>query len=558
MKRAGHGKIGTRNDPSLKRESGMMEFIRNYQSKPWPKLEIPLLRRRQIIGLALFTILFMALGWAIYLNPATQIMYFALMGLVVPIAFFLKSRYAALIGILALQVLLAFAFLGNQIYVVLFVAGLVGAIIAFESQILMYVLLIAAVWFDKSLFAIGHPLRVETIIVAGLLIGWAFKAVQGASKASKTFFYLRLPALLLFSWIVAGFLIWCPSRVPEGWFQLKGYIVGILFFLITPLLIRSEKELRLVMWTWIFAGLVAALATIYAHLTGFQVADASQAASGAAMLAEYKNPTAGFISYSFFAAMAAFYWEKDSKAKWLLGIILAVLLFTLLILQSRLALMGVMFGFAIFWIAETFLNSEKRGALRVFARLLIPIAVGCIFLLGILYLDVIGIIGFYGELFQSPEQITSMQFRLVAWETVYDILRNEGHIIRGLGVGAFYVFAFQYGFPYSNFLEDNAIFHPHSLYLDMILHLGIIGLLFFSWMMLVNILRLWQCYLRFAAVRFRYVFLGLLCGLLAFCFRGTMDGALFGVGDWWLNIGLVAAAINIGINRSESEGTTFR
>src|SRR5512143_747684 len=136
-----------------------MEFLREQNSKPWPKLEVPSLERRHLIGLFVFMALLIAAGWYIYLSAWTKVIYFALLGLAIPVFFLLKSRFVTLIGLLSFEVIVAFLFMGNSSYATAAVAALAGAIIAFESPVAMYMLLIIGVWFDKSLFSIGHPYR---------------------------------------------------------------------------------------------------------------------------------------------------------------------------------------------------------------------------------------------------------------------------------------------------------------------------------------------------------------------------------------------------------------
>lgn len=523
----------------------MAEFLRAYRAKPWPKLEIPNLQRQHLISLVVFMAALITIGWLIWSSAQTRAVYFGLMGLAIPVFFLLKSRFVALIGLLTFEVILAFLFMGNTNFALTAVMALVGAIIAFESPIIMYMLLILAVWFDKSLFAIGRANYVELVIGCALLVGWVFKGASRDRTAPKPLhFYEKLPASLLFFWAVAGFLLWCPSRAPEGFFTMKWLILGFLFFLITPLLIRSEKELRLAACAWILAGLIASVATIYAIMAGLQPASSSQLASGASMTAQYKNPTAGIISFSFFLALAAFFWVEKTKQKWILGAILAVLLFALLLLQSRMAFVGLVFGFGIFWLAETFLRPEKKSAMQILLRLFVPVSLAVLVLVGLFCFGLTEMMGNYAELFKSPDQIGSMQWRLQTWDLVRTLMVNEGHLLRGLGVGAFYVFAPQYGFPLRDFTVDVALMHPHSLYLDIIVHYGIIGLLIFMWLSLSNLSNLWRCYRGSQIVLFKYMSLGLFCALSAWYMRGFLDGALTAV-EWWLIIGLAAATISV-------------
>jgi O-antigen ligase len=146
-----------------------------------------------------------------------------------------------------------------------------------------------------------------------------------------------------------------------------------------------------------------------------------------------------------------------------------------------------------------------------------------------------------------------MQFRLQTWQIIGSIFEHEGHLLRGLGIGAFYVFAPQYGFPVSDPTQDLAIFHAHNLYLDIVVQFGIIGLLIYLYLISRNLIRLWRGYRRSFDQKFRYLHLGIFCGLTAFYVHGFMDLGL-AMPDWWLFLGL-ATAVPLVVNRVRSSAT---
>ena len=531
----------------------MMEFIRDYQSKPWPKLEIPPLRQRQVIGLVLFMILFIALGWAIYLNPETRVKYFAMMGLVVPIVFLLKSRHTALIGLLSLQVILAFVFMGNQNYVLLGVAGLAGAIIAFESPILIYAVLIFWIWFEMSSISglVSHPLRLEFVIGLGFFAGWFVKErILSLTRPAAIIFPEKWPAILFMIWALLGFAFWAIEPIPAGWFQIRFIMIGILFLLISPLVLRTPRFLNVATWSWIGAGFVGAVAAFVTQITGYspQVqASASWGANTGAMGIQH-SWSASFLSFAFFVMLPVYYLMKRQLLKGLMLFSLLLTFGAILLQQSKGPTVGLFAGTGLFLLLEAFFD-PKVSRLRVVGRIMIMVFFVTGLLLSIYYLGLGTQIGDYSSLFENPAGSSGMEARYILWATAYDMFSHEGHPLRGLGVGSFWALAYDYGLNYPNTFEamdyQEQGINPHNLYIDTILHYGIIGFALFLWMAAGNLLRLRRGFKQLQNRKYRYLSLGVFCGLAAFYFSCLFDFTVFIVSRYWLFLGYSVVIINI-------------
>ncbi|TKJ42301.1 hypothetical protein CEE37_01075 [candidate division LCP-89 bacterium B3_LCP] len=506
------------------------------------------MRRGHIYLFVAYVAALIALGWLIWFSGSIQAENFLALGLAIPIAFLLKSRFVTLLGLLSFQVVLAFIFMGNSDYALFFVVGLLGAIIAFESPIIMYMILVLAVWFDKSLFAVGHPLRMEFIIGSGLLAGWVFKSLLSkSSRVVKASFPEFTITVILFLWVLIGYIFWCYEIYPAGWAQLKFIIIGTLFFIITPLVINNEKYLDIAVLTWIGAALLAAGATVYAINAGIGGGTDTGSESGLEMMAfTYKNSTATYISYSFFLALAYYHWSKRRLSKIILATILLAFLSIVFYLSSKMTLICMVVGSALFYIVDGIKNPNKVNAIRILSRLflfiLIPVAVITV----IIYSGISGIMGPFAQVLTDPLNVGSMQFRLQTWDICKDIILTENHLVRGLGLAAFWLLGGDYGFLIANYQEDIAIFHPHGLYLDIILHFGFVGLILFLWLILKNSHTLWKCYLSFTSHKYSYLCFGFLWGLFATYLNWLIDGAFYSNVDWWMYLGLAVAAINVG------------
>jgi O-antigen ligase len=521
----------------------MMNFIRDYWTRPWPKLEVPPMRRQHTYLFGAYVIAMVALGWYIWFSGNIQVEYFLALGLGIPLAFFLKSRFVTLIGLLSFPVVLAFIYIGNQDYAFYIVAGLMGAIIAFESPIVMYMILIAAVWFDKSLFSIGHPLRMEFIIGSGLLVGWLFKEVlRPRESLTKILFPERWLAISLLIWAALGAGLWSYEPYPAAWLQLKAIIVGVLFFLISPLVIRNEKQLDFALIAWVFVSLVAAAVTNYAQPAASGSTDSD---SLGAVLIAFKNITATFLSYSFFIALAYYHWAKSNLMKVGALLIMTYLLVTIVLLYSRGTMFGLAVGVIVFWICDTFISSTKRSVLRIMARCFLLVSIVIVFLLLVYVIGFGELIGGYADIFYSPLQAGTMEFRISTWDIVLQIIMTEGHQLRGVGLGGFWILGAEYGFPIESYEGNIAIYSPHNLYLDILLHYGVIGLLLFFWLIILNLSRLWRITVNSQRQKFRYLALGFFCSLIAYYTHGLLDGQLYSLTDFWLYLGLTVGTVNV-------------
>lgn len=538
-----------------------MEILKNYRIKPWPKLEIPALDRRQIIGLAIFTVLIMAIGWLIYLTPLTRVKYFAMLALVIPLLFLLKSRHMTIAGFLALQIILAFLFVGNKNYALGILAGLAGAIIAFQSPILFYAILIFWIWFEVSPMAslVSHPIRLEFIIGIAFMAGWYVKErILTRTKPAAIFFPEKWPTLLFLLWALTGFALWAIEPFPAGWSQIKFILIGVLFLLISPLVLRTPKLVDVAAWVWIVMGALGAAAAYWTKATGYSppIEQASGWGTSLGAMGMQHNFPASFMSFAFFIMLPVFYLLKKQLFRL---IMLFTLFFTfggILLQQSKGPTVGLFAGTGFFLLAESFFKPNVTR-LRVLARILVLILILMALILSIYYLGFGSQIGGYASLFYDPAGSEGMEIRYILWTAAHEMFMMEGHPIRGLGVSAFWSLAFKYGLEYGDISEATEYqqqgINPHNLYIDTVLHYGIIGLALILWLMIGNLIRLRRGYKQFLDPKYRYLSLGVFCGMLAFYFSCLFDFAVFFISRYWLFLGFSVAMMNIAARAGQTD-----
>ncbi len=155
-----------------------------------------------------------------------------------------------------------------------------------------------------------------------------------------------------------------------------------------------------------------------------------------------------------------------------------------------------------------------------------------------------------------PEQITrrfgsigslsdsSIRYRVYLWEGVSDMLRDYWFCGVGVGESAFCEVYSRYALP-----GIGTAVHSHSLYLQLLCELGVVGLLLF-----LSVVLLFFCY----ALSYitgqgerhgRIVVLGCLCGISALLLMGLTDHVFYNYRVFllfWLLIGLCVAQIRVG------------
>ncbi|MCX6639810.1 MAG: O-antigen ligase family protein [bacterium] len=533
----------------------MMEFIRNYKAKAWPTIEIPTIKSAQLVLLIIYTAAMVAGGWMIWLSGNIRAEYFALLGIGIPILLLIKSRYLTIVGLLSLQVVMAFLFIGNSGYVILIVVAFAGAIISFQSTSLMYVLLIFTVWFDTSAFVGGINLKNEFAVGFMLLLGWIFRDVLGSNKASKSVKYFpKWSAIVFLAWALIGFSFWCLEPFPAGWDQVKQLLTHIIFFLITPLVIRDRQQLKIILWAWVAAGVIAAVAELIAPYLGFTPTGGSWG-GGTSIASGHKNITASFLSFSFFITYALYRAKGSLMRKVALMSGLFFIFTAMFFLQSKGAMIGLAVGIVLFKIADTFFATHRKNALRTLRNSFFIVGTA---VLMILMIYVVGIseyiLGYYSQIFTQGTEMSTMEIRKILWQASWQMINDGNHPIRGLGPGAFWVLGLDY-VPVEYYIEpdnknetitgESAWMQTHNIYLDIFLQYGVVGIVSFSIFVFSIIKNLWKRFKFTPNASESYLFLSLACGIIAFLTHSFFDFSIFFVARFWIYCGLCVACLNI-------------
>ncbi len=314
----------------------MIERLRDFRNRPWPKLEIPQMDRRGMIGVCLYTAIIIGAGWWIWFSGPRAEKFVAL-ALGIPILMLLKSRYVALLGLLSLEIIVAFLAMGSPEWAVKIAGGLLGAILTLEYPYITYMALILIIWIDSTPYMPPGIFLLEQYIGFGLLVGWLFSIInRGKVVRIKIYFPEMIPTLLLLGWVFTTFVGWCYQMVPLGLFQVSFTALGVLFFFITPLIIEDRKKLDLALWVWGIAGMLAVIGQFTIPSATYEGSSPTGSwgyVPGAVGL--QKNWAASFMTFSFFIVLASMYWSRGVLKRIVLFLCLASLIAAVLVQESK-------------------------------------------------------------------------------------------------------------------------------------------------------------------------------------------------------------------------------
>lgn len=430
---------------------------------------------------------------------------------------------------------------------------------------LLYIpLTIPLAWRAKGIWDAGFgitfkyfPLHeIVIVILAGVtLLCWLSAGKERTRGWGHVFGNRReaLPLLLFLAAAIGGVLIALPQGRDEAIRQLRRVIIEpmIVYALVRYWGRRQQTRRGLVAALTASGAAVAAVGVLQlvgidlAPTTGVAICHSDSVAlvGGVRRVASiYCHPNnLGLYLGRIWPLAAALAWgayrlrsesdQRNAALLWAVGAVLALL--GLVLSFSKGALLGVLVALLVM----TWLSGKRRA-----------LALGGGALLGALILAALA----------GPERLNpfggSSGLRLEIWQSSLQMLRD--HPLFGIGLGQFFYYynpEFGQGYIGPEALAAGEIntAHPHNLILDLLLQLGVLGLIAFVWLLLRLLQRCiagWR-----AGGDDAFVLLGICAATAAGLAHGMVDQGYF-YPDlaifFWLSLGLAEAA-------TVSSGTGF-
>jgi len=327
-------------------------------------------------------------------------------------------------------------------------------------------------------------------------------------------------------WAVMAFVLWgtisllWPSHLREAAREFRTVILeASVFYGLLRIMVRARHKAWRIVDAWVLGASLVALIGIYQWAFGQSIIRSEEVWRVRAFYGSPNNlalylgrvlPLTLAVAVWSSASLKRFWgspWGRRRVAYGLAAIIMAV---TLFLTYSRGAwMLGVP-------VAVLFLVAMRgRRAIWILAVALIVVAVAVILIAGP---------GRIGSLLNTEQGTTFLRLQL--WRSSWSMARD--HPVLGVGLDNFlYDYRTRYVLPTA--WEEFNLSHPHNLILDFWLRLGLPGLLWLGWVLILFFRRGWHVYSRSRSAldTDQLLILGLMAGMVYFTAHGMVDAAFF-------------------------------
>ena len=304
-------------------------------------------------------------------------------------------------------------------------------------------------------FEIGWvPFNLLEILIYLLFLFWLLtKPKLKEIFKEKEFFY---PILILFIGLTISTLfsndIFISAGIWKGWF-----LAPLFFFLILIDSLKEKKEIKNIILSLTFSGLIVACISLFYYLTHNLTYDGRLRGFylSANFLAMYLSPIL-ILSLALYSSL------KKRSLRILLFITQLIIFFVIYLTYSYGALIGLL--------GASLILLFKRK--KIFSLILLFLIISSFFF------------QFSSYKFQGMVNFSypSIESRLAIWQSVWSIIKD--HSLIGIGPGMFQEYYLNYQFKFEPYPEW-AVPQPHNIFLAFWLQTGIIGLIGFIWLLFV-------------------------------------------------------------------------
>ena len=327
-------------------------------------------------------------------------------------------------------------------------------------------------------------------------------------------------------WAVMAFVLWgalslvWSSHLREAARELRMVILeACAFYGLLRIMVRARHTAWRVVDAWVLGASLVALIGIYQWAFGQSIIRTEEVWRVRALYGSPNN-LALYLGRVFPLTLAVAIWSSASPRRFwgfqwgwrrvTYGLAATIMAVTLFLTYSRGAwMLGV--PAALLFLAAM----RGRRAFWILVVALIVVAVAVILIAGT---------GRFGSLLNTEQGTTFLRLQL--WRSSWSMVRD--HSVLGVGLDNFlYDYRTRYVLPTA--WEEFNLSHPHNLVLDFWLRLGLPGLLWLGWVLILFFRRGWCVYGRSRSVldTDQLLALGLMAGMVNFLAHGMVDASFF-------------------------------
>ncbi|MBN1138745.1 MAG: O-antigen ligase family protein [Anaerolineae bacterium] len=445
------------------------------------------------------------------------------------------TRYRALDDRLTLAITAALALL---VYVTvgtvpsLLALGLLALALLLRPQAGLPLIALALPFYQPGKPLLGKLFSMVEILVAltalawaaGLLLSHFLRSLEGDRRAAARISLAKL-RFTPFDWAVVALVLWgavsllWPSHPREAAREFRIVILEAgVFYGLVRVMVRAQRDAWRIVDAWVLGASLAALVGLCQYVFGQSVIKAEDVWRVRAFYGSPNNLAlylgrvfplvVAVAAWFFFSPRArATAWRWRGVAYSLAAIVMAAVLF---LTYSRGAwVLGVP--------AALLFLAVMRGR-RAFG-----VAVGVLAVIAVVVILIAGF-GRLGSVLETGEGTTFLRLQL--WRSSWSMVRD--HPVLGVGLDSF-LYEYRTAYVLPTAWEEFNLSHPHNLVLDFWLRLGLPGVLWLGWVIVLFFRRGWYLYSRsrLASGTDWLLILGLMAGMVNFLAHGLVDAAFF-------------------------------
>jgi O-antigen ligase len=368
-------------------------------------------------------------------------------------------------------------------------------------------------------------------------LGWFINLVVKRESSLKSSF-IDVPTFFLIGYALLT-IVWAPS-LKISLLTFAKIIANILAFFLIIQLVDSEKKLKILLGAFILSGIMSVLFVIFTTkgLLGGPLGLAIGGKIGIIRvygLMENTEGLAALLTQSFFVSLGVMYSLKSIGKKIFLSVVGILMFFCLFLTFSRGWLIGFFAGLLFFMF--------KKGNIRTF----------------FLFFSILILILIVFQL--SGEILEKFLYRFALGEQYSPEDPRFGRIL--LYKGALKLFYESYGlgiglsgFPalIGDIFPMKAGKYTHSLYLTILVELGIIGTIIFLWWISILVRHIIKALKTAEKSPYENIYLGWCGGIISFGLNGFIRLSL--AHNWWAYLALGIVIISVGLKMDTS--STFQ
>jgi len=374
----------------------------------------------------------------------------------------------------------------------------------------------------------GIPFTVLELFVISLAVifFWRYRLYRlSYLKEALDRVPFKLATIIFFAAATLAVLVSPDLRAALG--EWRAYFVeAIVYYIIFVNVIRSRKQIKLLLYFLGFSALATSVYAIFQNFTGIGIPDPWREAELRRVTAWYGYPVAVALFVAplvgLFSGLLVFAKKSMVAPAWVFSTAVVVLgVAAIFFTHSRGALVAIILGI----VGLSFFTKYRWWL------------VGLVVLAIILLLVVPGVSDRFIDVFTGDDNSTNV--RLVMWQGTWRLLGDNWLFGAGLS-----------GFPslYDQYREarhTELLLYPHNLILNFWVEIGIVGLGAFLWLVFLFFRRVFRAYRR---GKDKALVLATMTAMIVLLVHGLIDVPYF-KNDlsilFWIIIGLLSAAMTL-------------